>query len=403
MILDLVMRNLHGKQLDIKQSPAKRKVVVCGRRVGKTTLTADIAIDGFLDGRRVLYCAPTSEQTGAFWDEVLRILSPLIKAGVVYKNETKKLIKADGFGRIQAKTGHRADSLRGDTGDIVFMDEYSLMDDDVWDKVIAPMTLDTDATIYFTFTPKRKNHAYKTYLRAISDGSGRWQAWNFSSHENPHLDAQAMAEITQDMTQQAYHQEIMAEFLDSEGQVFRNITANLTSDGICNCGHSADIVAGIDWGKLNDYTVISVGCRNCRKELFMDRFNRIDYRLQVKRIVSAVNKYNVSYILAESNSIGEPNIERLYEELPDTVIEGVFMDGFKKTKFIENLAVSLERVEYQFLNNDIGKAELEAYEMEMTSTGRPRFNAPSGIHDDTVISRALMLHSINSYIPAVMA
>ena len=152
--ITLKLRNLHPKQMEIKHATEKRRVIVAGRRVGKTTLMADIAIEGLLSGKRVLYCAPVHDQTEAFWDEVTRLLAPLVKAGILEKNETLKRIKGEGFGRIRAKTGHRADSLRGDNGDIIIMDEYSLMDADIWDKVIAPMLLDNDGTIYFIFTPK---------------------------------------------------------------------------------------------------------------------------------------------------------------------------------------------------------------------------------------------------------
>jgi hypothetical protein len=39
----------------------------------------------------------------------------------------------------------------------------------------------------------------------------------------------------------------------------------------------------------------------------------------------------------------------------------------------------------------VGKAELEAFEMRVSATtGRPAYAAPEGVHDDTVIARALM-------------
>jgi hypothetical protein len=409
MMIDVDLPRPYTKQQAMIDSTAKRIAMFCGRRSGKTTVLHIIAIVKYLlVGKRFFYCAPVDKQTDAFWEACKFALKDMIESGLLKKNEQKKIIKSASyslpFGEIQAQTGHSPDTLRSGTADGIALDEWAMMQYDVWDKVIAPMVLDTDATVYFATTPRGKNHAYKhTYIPAKTDTTGRWALWHFPSFDNPHLSKDALEEITSDMTAQAYQQEIMAEFLDSEGQVFRNIPANMTSDGRCGCGRGGDVVAGIDWGKLNDFTVISIGCRGCRKELFIDRFNRIDYRLQVKRLVDAINKHNVSYVLAESNSIGEPNIERLFEELPYTRIEGVFMDGFKKTQFIESLAVSLERVEFQFLPDTISQAELEAYEMEMTSTGRPRFNAPSGIHDDTVIAHALMLHAANSYIPAVMA
>ncbi|NIV32807.1 MAG: hypothetical protein GWN58_26185, partial [Anaerolineae bacterium] len=56
----------HSKQQAIRQSKAKRRVIVAGRRGGKTTGAAILAVEGMLRGKRVLEAAPTMEQTEAF-------------------------------------------------------------------------------------------------------------------------------------------------------------------------------------------------------------------------------------------------------------------------------------------------------------------------------------------------
>ena len=53
----------HAKQADFLDSPAKRKVIVAGRRGGKTTGVAMLAVERALDGRRVLEAAPTADQS----------------------------------------------------------------------------------------------------------------------------------------------------------------------------------------------------------------------------------------------------------------------------------------------------------------------------------------------------
>ena len=66
-----------------------------------------------------------------------------------------------------------------------------------------------------------------------------------------------------------------------------------------------------------------------------------------------------------------------------------------KPPLIENLALAFEREEFQFQDDPIWTAELEAYERKVSvSTGRSQYGAPEGMHDDTVIARALMLKDI---------
>ena len=55
----VVLKTPHTWQLVFLRSKAKRKVVRAGRRAGKTTGVAILAVEAFLQGRRVLYAAPT--------------------------------------------------------------------------------------------------------------------------------------------------------------------------------------------------------------------------------------------------------------------------------------------------------------------------------------------------------
>ena len=54
------------KQAEIDSSPAKRKVLLLGRRFGKTTYLARKGVEYLLQGKRILEAAPTAKQTNAF-------------------------------------------------------------------------------------------------------------------------------------------------------------------------------------------------------------------------------------------------------------------------------------------------------------------------------------------------
>jgi len=229
--ITVTLPKLHNKQQAFIGSNAKRRVIVAGRRGGKTTGVSILAVEAMLSGRRVLEAAPIADQTEAFWASCKKYTAPLIRAKVITKNETERRLEMAGNGgRIRCKTAFDADGLRGDYADLLILDEYSLMKPDTWDEVGAPMLLDNDGDAVFIFTPKRKNHAHSLYARALGDDTGRWKAWHFTSFDNPYLSKPALAEITADMTDDAYRQEIMAEFLENEGAVFRNIAACMTAE-----------------------------------------------------------------------------------------------------------------------------------------------------------------------------
>jgi len=113
-----------------------------------------------------------------------------------------------------------------------------------------------------------ETNAHQLYTRALGDASGRWAAWHFTSLDNPFLSKPALDEITADMSEDAYRQEILAEFLDNEGA-------------------------------------------DCRVEVARDRFNKVDYTFQRERLGILFALWNPHSILAEQNSIGMPLVEQL--------------------------------------------------------------------------------------------
>jgi hypothetical protein len=67
-----------------------------GRRWGKTTLGAVVAIKRMYAGRRVLLASTTQEQADSFWDKAKEWLGPMIEAGMVAKNEQRRILTLPG-------------------------------------------------------------------------------------------------------------------------------------------------------------------------------------------------------------------------------------------------------------------------------------------------------------------
>lgn len=392
----------HEKQLAIRQSTAKRQILCAGRRGGKTTLAALVAIEKALAGRRVLLASPTQEQADAFWDKCKTWLADAIDTGHVYKNESRRLLTFPNGGRVRAKTAWNADTLRGDYADFLVLDEFAMMEPSAWEQVGAPMLLDNDGDAWFISTPKRKNHFYALYIKGLEqeqDG-GRWQSWHFTSFDNPHLSQAALAEISGDMSEDDVQQEIMAEFLENSGAVFRNIGACLNAPVTTPLQHAGhQIVVGVDWGKAEDYTCMSVGCATCKTELELHRSRGIEYRIQRQRLADMVGKWDAQAILPERNSIGEPIIEELLNAGLPIMAGPDNKPGYQTTPsskppLIEATRLAFEHTEWQWLPDRVARAELEAFEVNVSpKTGRPDYSAPTGVHDDSVIARCLTVHA----------
>ena len=243
--LTVRLKTPHPRQLEFIESPAKRKVIRAGRRGGKTTGAAILAVQRFLAGCRILYATPTQEQVEKFWHECKMALDEPLTSGVFYKNETRHIIELPGTEqRIRAKTAWNADSLRGDYADELILDEYQLMSADAWGLVGAPMLLDNDGNATFIYTSRRgAHHSKELYKRAQADKTGRWAVFTFPSMDNPHLSRAALEEISGDLTNLAYRMEILAEDIDDDPDALwsRDII-----DHVTECPYLIRVVVGVD-------------------------------------------------------------------------------------------------------------------------------------------------------------
>lgn len=278
------LKTAHFKQRRFIDSKAKRKIVRAGRRGGKTTGIAIFAVEQFLANRRILYATPTTDQIARFWSEVTTALAEPIADGVLKKNETEHFIEKPGTEqRIRAKTAWNADTLRGDYADVLIMDEWQLMNEDAWAVVGAPMLIDNNGDAVFIYTPPSMHsksvtkavdprHASKMYASALEEMKiaeqearrPRWEAFHFSSLDNPYLSTEGLSEVTRDMTALAYRQEILAEESDeAPGALWKRAT--LDAGRIRRAPEFTRLVVGVDPpGGATECGIVAVGTALCR-------------------------------------------------------------------------------------------------------------------------------------------
>ena len=343
---EITLPEPHAKQREFIDSTARRKVIRAGRRGGKTVGMAIFALESFLKGKRVLYAAPTADQLGRFWVEIVRALTPAIDAGIFYKNETDHIIELVGTEqRIRAKTAYNADTLRGDYADLLILDEFQLMSEDTWDAVGAPMLLDNDGDAVFIYTPpslhsrsatkaRDPQHAAKLFKKAAEDTSGRWATFTFSSHENPHLSKSALEEITSDMSALAFKQEILAEDIDeAPGALW---TRKEIEDGRMAVWPELDyIVVSVDpsaTAEGDEAGIIVAGRAGQNYYVIADKTLQGSPLQWGSAAVDALHLNMGNLIVAESNQGGEMVTQVIHNIDPDVRVKLVWASRGKATR-----------------------------------------------------------------------
>lgn len=310
----------HEKQRQFIDCRAPRRIIRAGRRGGKTVGMAIYAVRKFLAGRRVLYAAPTQEQTHAFWSEICMALAEPIMAGIYRKNETMRLIESPNTPqRIRAKTAWNADTLRGDYADELILDEFQLMAEDTWRAVGAPMLLDNGGNAVFIYTPPSLHsrsvskaddpqHAAKLFRAAEADTTGRWATFHFRSPDNPYLDRRALAEIAGDMTALAYRMEILAEDIDEAPGALWNRALIDQSRTLRSPDSLQRVVVGIDPSATatgDEAGIVTAGRSGDEYYVLADDSLQASPLQWAAAAVTAYHRHRADRIVAEANQGGE--------------------------------------------------------------------------------------------------
>jgi len=402
-VTEILLPYPHTGQIAVRQQAQRFNWLAAGRRWRKTTLGMPMAVEAAIRGQHVIWGAPTFDQVRICWNEM--------KHGVgtsAHFTQQRMTAEFPTGGVVIFRSLDDPDNARGHTADGVIMDEVQKCKPAAWYEVLRPVLIDTGGWAWGMGTPSGRNWFWKEHnLAADRADSMAWQIPTLGVEivdnqlvrkphplENPEIPFAEIEHLFLTLPRRVFRQEVLAEFLEGEGAVFRNITACCTLEPSTPAEHEGhEIVMGVDWGKTSDYTVLSVGCRNCKQEVALDRFQGVSYRLARQRLGVLAEQWHVYDILAESNAMGEPVIDEMqYDGLP---VRGFQTTAGSKPPLIENLALTLEREEVHFLTDPVAKAELEAYEMKTSATtGRPTYSAPEGVHDDTVIARALMCQAL---------
>lgn len=301
--------------------------------------------------------------------------------------ESEKRIELPTGGVIEIHSTHYHDNLRGAGIDYAVLDEAAYMHPDVWAEVVRPMLLESKGGALFLSTPRGKNWFWHLYNLGLDPYEPKWQSFHFESWVNPLVAKSEIEDIRRTTSDRTFREEYQAEFLEDSGAVFRGLdSASIApSDADYTPGHR--YIMGVDWGREHDFTVLVVIDSTTKQMVAIDRFNRIEFRFQRERLKLLADKWHTSVIWAEANSIGTPIIEQLRDEgLP---VRPFMTTSKSKAPLIEGLSLAIERAELALLPDEILLAELSSYEIEVTAHGNYRYNAPSGMHDDTVIATAL--------------
>ncbi len=266
----------HAGQIPVIRSNARMRVVSAGRRFGKSDVGGhELTVEALMTqglarhfkemGKRREFWVVGPEYTDSekefrvVWNELRKLDVPFDKPGS-YNNPEGGFMHLslwDGAFQLHAKSAKHPDTLVGEGLHGVVLAEAAKLKEKVWIKFIRPMLADFSGWALMTSTPEGKNWFYEKWRDGQNPALTEWASWRVPSWMNPYvyktptsgeqvrwvldqmrdprrrLTAAEMATmhnlmidseilgLLDDLTPEAFLQEIGADFTEFVGRVFK--------------------------------------------------------------------------------------------------------------------------------------------------------------------------------------
>lgn len=378
----------HSGQYAVMNLDVRFRIVAAGRRWGKSVMAAHEALAYALEhnGATVWWVSPSYDQSNDFgYDKIKPLTSPDVLADV--KRTKPRALEFENGSRISFRSAEREDSLRGPGLDFLIIDEAGTVPGRAWTEELRPALADTKGDMLAIGTPRGRNWFFEWYQRGQSDDHPNTASVRAPTKQNPHVDDSEIDDLKQQMPERAFRQEHRAEFVDDSGGVFEGVREAVEEYDlpIPPSDAPAPFAMGVDFARLDDYTVIVVLDDDGRLVAF-DRLRQTSWNRIQTRIENLAEEYD-----SPTLSVDSTRDNKIVADLEDSglTVEPVNF-GSKKQTLIDNLALALEGGEVT-LSGDAPQLinELEVFEYDMTESGQVQYSAPSGFKDDCVDALAL--------------
>lgn len=224
---------LQEHQKKIANSPKRFKVTRGGRRGGKTFLKRETLLyKGTSKGTRltrvfkdrsVIFIAPTQKQARTIvWESLKSRISGI---GSINESRLEMSIPNAEGGTTTIFVGgwENRENYRGMSNVIhIEFDEVDTMKEFFigWQEIFRPMLMETGGSASFGGTPQKENPNLRR-LEKLAETDPEWGVFHFTSWDNPAIPRSELEKLKEEMDSDTYRQEIMAEYVDNAGALFK--------------------------------------------------------------------------------------------------------------------------------------------------------------------------------------
>jgi len=286
----MIQWTVNQTRKDILNDPSRFKVLVCGRRWGKTVLSLMYLLkDQFEAGERRWFITPTYRQGKMIVFPILRQMFAGFTGAKL--NESEMSVVFDNGAELTVKGADNEHNLRGVELTKCVMDEMAYIKPHVWEEIVYPMLATTQGSVLFIGTPSGYDVMYDLYSRGQSEPG--WKSWQFKTIDGGFVPAEEIARAKRTMDSTLFRQEFEASF-ESTGnraawnfdrQVHCKQADNLSDYKWWGCDFNVDWMSAVLCTQYTDGTI------HYYDEIRLKNSNTEEMARKMKSIMPGVEVY----------------------------------------------------------------------------------------------------------------
>ena len=200
---------LDNTRKQILADESRFKVLVCGRRWGKTVLSLMYLMkDAFESNERRWFITPTYRQGKMIVFPILRQMFAGFHDAKL--NESEMSVVFNNGAELSVKGADNENNLRGVELTRAVMDEMAYIKPHVWEEIIMPMLATTEGKCLFIGTPNGYDAMYDLYMKGQSEPE--WKSWQFTTLEGGFVSEKEINLAKRTMDEIVFKQEFEGSF-----------------------------------------------------------------------------------------------------------------------------------------------------------------------------------------------